>query len=126
MPGDPTVARLTSGTTPVRKHTTGGFFFFSARFLPSTQPAAPDESTHAASCIAVECFSGLFRCKKSDHVRMGFGFRPRHPVVDSVGLAEGVVSERYHHPCHRHPTSRVSPDRLPTMRRRVFPDLRSR
>jgi len=52
---------------------------------------------------------------------MGLRFSPRHPIVDPVGLAEGVVPKRYHHPRHRHPNFPISPDRLPTMRRRVLP-----
>ena len=54
---------------------------------------------------------------------MRLRFRPRHPVVNPVGLAEGVVPEGYHHPRHRHPYFPVSPDRLSTMCRRVLPDL---
>ena len=79
MPGDPTVARLTLRyhTRPETHHRRVSFF--SARFLPSTQPAAPDESTHAASCIAVGMLFGPLSLQEVRPCPHGLWFPPAPP-----------------------------------------------
>ena len=121
MPGDPTVARLTLQVPHVQTH--------NRRVFLSSQPdffhplSLHLMSPHAASCIAVRMRFRASFAARSPTISACVCFRPRHPIVNPVGLAEGVVSEGYHHPRHRHPNFPISPDRLPTMRRRVFPDL---